>query len=207
VKKSFLALALAAVPFFAAASEANDIGYNYVQLDYVYQDGAQIDGVNAYPNGGNLSGSYAFTDNVFGTASWGWTEDSGYHAKYKDPNWSLGLGFNTAIGANADWVSQIKYIDSDARVRLDRDFWVCDDCRFDLDYQGGQISTGVLGRVFDGLTANAYLGYEDYNHNYDGNFFAEFGMVYAFNKTWGLHGGLRLAEGVDTYSLGVRASF
>ncbi|MDG2516737.1 hypothetical protein [Lysobacter soli] len=207
MKKSLLAVALAAAPFLANASESNGIGYTYAQLDYVYQDGAQVDGINAYPNGFNLSGSYAFTDTVFGTASYGGTEDSRYHARYKNPNWSLGVGFNTAIGANADWVSQIKYADSDARVRLDSDFWGCTDCRDNLNYQGGQVTTGVLGRIVDGLTANAYLGYEDYNHRYDGNFFADFGMVYSFNKTWGLHGGLKLAEGVDTYSVGVRASF
>ncbi|BDU15690.1 hypothetical protein [Lysobacter auxotrophicus] len=207
MKKSLFALALVAAPFFAHASESNGIGYTYAQLDYVYQDGAQIDGFNTYPNGFNLSGSYAFTDNVFATASYGGTEDSRYHAKYKNPNWSLGVGFNNAIGANADWVSQLTYVDSDARVRLDSDFWGCTDCRANMNYQGGTITTGVLGRVVDGLTANAYLGYEDYNHRYDGNFFADFGVVYAFNKTWGLHGGLKLAEGVDTYTVGVRASF
>jgi len=207
VKKSLIALALAASPFLANASESNGIGYTYAQLDYVYQDGAQIHGINAYPNGFNLSGSYAFTDHVFGTASYGGTEDSRYHAKYKNPNWSVGLGFNNAVGANADWVTQIDYVDSDARVRLDSDAWGCSDCRENRNYQGATIRTGVMDRVADGLTVNAYVGYEDYNHGYNGNLFADFGMVYAFNKTWGLHGGLKLSDGVDTYSVGVRASF
>jgi hypothetical protein len=208
MKKYFVALALVAAPFFANASESNGIGYTYGQLDYVYQDGGQVDGANAYPNGFNLSGSYAFTDNFFGTASYGSSSDSRYHARYKNPNWSLGLGMNTAIGANADWVTQLNYVDSDARVRLNSDFWRCgSDCRVDLDSHGATVETGVQGRVVDGLTAHAYLGYEDYNHAFEGNFFADFGMVYAFNKTWGLHGGLKLAEGVDTYTVGVRASF
>jgi hypothetical protein len=200
VKKSLFALALAAAPFLANASESNGIGYTYAQLDYLYQD---ADGL--YPNGGVLSGSYSFNDNIFATASYGESKDTVHHTRYKNESWSLGLGFNTAIGANADWVSQIAYVDS---IRAHDSFWHCgDDCRDGVNLKGGQISTGVLGRVVDGLTANAYLGYEDYDHGYEGNFFADFGMVYAFNKTWGLHGGLRLAEGVDTYTVGVRASF
>jgi len=207
VKKSFIVLALAAAPLLANAAESNGIGYTYAQLDYVYQDGVNGHGINFYPNGGVLSGSYAFTDNIFGTASYSAVEDSRDHGKFKNPGWTVGMGLNTPIGANADWVSQISYADSDARVKLRESYWGCTDCRENLNYQGGTISTGVLGRVVDGLTANAYLGYEDYSHHYDGNFYADFGMVYSFNPTWGLHGGLRLAEGVDTYTVGLRASF
>ncbi|MDR0183351.1 hypothetical protein [Lysobacter arvi] len=203
MKKIALALALAAAPFLANASEANGIGYNYVQLDYLYQDG---DGL--YPNGGVLSGSYSFNDNIFATASYGESSDTVFHTRYKNESWSLGLGLNAAIGSRADWVSQIAYVDSDLSIRAHDSFWHCSpDCRDGENLRGGKISTGVMGRITDQLTANAYLGYEDYDHGYEGNYFADFGVVYAFNKTWGLHAGLNLAEGVDTYTVGVRASF
>ena len=200
VKKSLFALALAAAPFLANASESNGIGYDYAQLDYVY-----VDANSPYLNGGQLSGSYAFTDNLFATGSYGEASDKSFGDKYKVESWSLGLGFNTAIGGNADWVSKIAYVDNDFHNR-ELDGCIVD-CRWGEHLKGGQISTGMLGRVVDGLTANAYLGYEDFNHGYKGNFYADFGMVYAFNKTWGLHGGLKLAEGTDTYTVGVRASF
>jgi len=209
VKKSLIALALAAAPFLANASEANGIGYTYAQLDYTYQD---ADG--PYLNGGTLSGSYAFNDNVFATASYRKASDSyndwfsGARVRVESEAWSLGAGFNTAIGSRADWVTQVSYADNDMSVRV-RDN-ACDStsfCRDRVHFKGGKISTGVLGRVTDQLTANAYLGYEDYNHGYEGGAFAEFGAVYSFNPTWALHTGLTLADSSETYSLGVRAKF
>ncbi len=203
MKKTLFALALAAAPFLANASEANGIGYTYAQLDYLYQDGNGI-----YPNGGVLSGSFAFNDNVFGTASYGENSDSRWYTRYKSENWSLGVGVNTAIGSRADWVSQIAYVDNDASVREHYSSWNCAPrCKSGVNLKGGKISTGVMGRITDQLTANAYLGYEDYDHGHEGNAFAEFGAVYSFNPTWGLHGGLNLAGGTDTYTVGVRASF
>lgn len=206
MKKSLLAVALAAAPFLANASESNGIGYDYAQLDYTYQDAS-----GPYLNGGTLSGSYSFNDNVFGTARYGkvtdtyndWFSDARVHAKSEA--WSLGVGMNTAIGSRADWVSQIAYVDNDISARVHHD--VCPDCNASVNYKGGKITTGIMGRVTDQLTANAYLGYEDYDHGYEGNYFADFGVVYAFNSTWGLHSSLTLADGSDTYNIGVRASF
>jgi len=206
VKKSLIALALAAAPFLANASEANGIGYTYAQLDYTHQDAGR-----PYLNGGTLSGSYAFNDNVFATASYGKTSDSyndwylGARVRAKSEAWSLGVGFNTAIGSRADWVTQVAYVDNDVSARVHHD--ACPDCDASVNFKGGKVSTGVLGRVTDQITANAYLGYEDYDHGYEGNYFADFGVVYAFNPTWGLHGGLTLADGNETCNLGVRASF
>ena len=209
MKKSLVALALAAAPFFVNASESNGIGYNYAQLDYTYQD---ADG--PYLKGGVLSGSYAFNDNVFATASYGKSSDTynewfhGARVKAKSEAWSLGVGFNTAIGSRADWVTQVAYADNDMSVRArDNTCTALSFCGERLHLHGGKVSTGVLGRVTDQLTANAYLGYEDYNHGYEGAAFAEFGAVYSFNPTWGVHTGLTLAENSQTYSLGVRASF
>lgn len=201
MKKTLIALALAAASFAASASESNHIGYTYVQLDAVYAD---TDG-GVYPWGANLSGSYAFSDNVFATASFGRVKDNDAFGdnddEYTNKTWSLGIGFNTAIGANADWVSQLAYVNTHQKEKWDGNtVWR-------ERANGYNLSTGVQGHVTDKLVANAYLGYEDYNHHYDGNFYADFGMVYALNDTWGLHGGLNLSENVETYSVGVRASF
>ncbi|HEY1141873.1 MAG TPA: hypothetical protein VGE88_16970 [Lysobacter sp.] len=119
--------------------------------------------------------------------------------------WSLGAGFNTAIGSRADWVTQVAYVDNDVSARLRHG--ACADCNASVNFRGGKVSTGVLGRVTDQLTANAYLGYEDYDHGYEGDYFADFGVVYSFNPTWALHGGLTLADSSETYNLGVRAKF
>lgn len=210
MKKTLIALALAAIasPIVAQASESNGIGYSYAQLDYVYSDSDDFD-----MDGGKLSGSYAFTDNFFLFGEYG--EVKGDHhvsdflygddsfdvkATAKDSHWSLGAGFNVAIGDRADWVTKVAY---DRHTVKGSAYGM--HLRDHID--GGYITTGVMGRVTDKLTANAYLGYTDYNRGYDGNAFADFGAVYAFNKTWGLHVGTVLSEATETYSLGVRASF
>ncbi len=210
MKKTLIAMALVAItaPIAAQASEANGIGYNYAQLDYVYTDNDAFD-----MDGGTLSGSYAFTDNFFMFGEYGevkgdynlndfYYEGHTYDVNVdaKDSHWSLGAGFNVAIGDRADWVTKVAY---------DRHTLKASAYGFSSreHVDGGYITTGVMGRVTDKLTANAYLGYTDYNRGYEGNAFADFGAVYAFNKTWGLHAGAVLSDATETYSLGVRASF
>ena len=210
MKKTLIAMALVAItaPIAAQASEANGIGYNYAQLDYVYTDNDAFD-----MDGGTLSGSYAFTDNFFMFGEYGEVKGdydlndfdyegpaSNVNLDAKDSHWSLGAGFNTPIGDRADWVTKVAY---------DRHTLKASAYGFSSreHVDGGYITTGVMGRVTDKLTANAYLGYTDYNHGYEGNAFADFGAVYSFNKTWGLHGAAVLSDATETYSLGVRASF
>jgi hypothetical protein len=201
VKKTLIALALATASFAATASESNHLGYTHVQLDAVYAD---TDG-GVYPWGAKLSGSYAFNDNIFATASFGRVKDNDAFGdsddEYTNKTWTLGIGFNNAIGANADWVSQLAYVRASQKEEWEGDML------WRERTSGYNLSTGVRGHVTGQLTANAYLGYEDYNHHYDGNFYADFGMGYAFNPTWSLQGGLQLSENVETYTVGVRASF
>lgn len=211
MKKTLIALALAAAPFASFASESNGIGYNNVQLDGIYEDSAGF-----YGKGAGISGSYAFTDNFFVTGSYARTRDSNswnlansyYRERLTHKGWTLGVGVNTPIGTRADWVSQLAFARHDASVNGKSCFNdICQTGRDSDHIRGYNLSTGVRGRVTDQLTANAYLGYEDYNHHYDGNFYADFDMGYSFNKTWSVETGVRLAEGAETWNLGARASF
>src|SRR5262245_51601352 len=113
MKKNLLALALAATaPFAAHASESNGIGYTYVQADYVYND-SSFDGEDA--DGGALSGSYAFTDNVFGFAGYSIVDANNYDAHAT--SWQLGTGFNAAIGNRADWVTRAAFVRADYKAK------------------------------------------------------------------------------------------
>ena len=216
MKKEILAVILAVAPLSAMAGDCgencNALSYTYIEGGYVYDDGDGYDG-----NGAGLKGAFAFTDNFFATASYSQTRDSDSwrsgslysSGRYTHKNWTLGVGFNQAIGSRADWVSQLAY------ARHENDFrsktcvsGKCDTWGGDFDLSGYNISTGIRGRVTDKLVGNAYLGYEDYNHRYDGNFYAELGLGYSFNSTWGVQSGVRVAEhDEETWNLGVRASF
>jgi len=220
VKKTLFALALVAAPFASFASESNGLDYTYVQLDGIYRDASGF-----YGTGAGLSGSYAVTDNVFltgsyarvgDTHSWGWSDELyrySHHGKDTLSAWTLGVGFNQSLADRADWVTQVAYVRPGAKWNESDCYYYggisegCDRWSGNDHASGYNVSTGVLGHVTNELTANAYLGYEDYNHHYDGNFFADFGVGYAFNKTWSLQTGVRLAEGSETWKLGVRASF
>lgn len=211
VKKIIIAVALAAAPFTSFASESNGIGYTNVELGYAYED---IGGY--YGNGAKLSGSYAFTDNFFVTGTYARTTDdysesygsTSYDVDQTVTHWTVGVGFNKSIGTRADWVSQLAY----ARFEDEDEERVCtvNECTrytYEGKINGYNLSTGVRGRITDKVTANAYLGYEDYNHGYDGNFYADFAAGYSFSPTWSIESGVRLSSGAESWNLGVRASF
>jgi opacity protein-like surface antigen len=231
MKKILTAMALAALlaPLAAQATNSNGIGYTYVQLDYVNVTGS---GHYAKADGALLSGSYQFADNfhVFGRYSdlrspkysssdyaQGYTYGSTDTFKYRP--WSLGMGYAASIGTQADWVTQVSYTHD--RVSDHYCDWVSSS--HDSDRSCGNVSTngnlwaintGVMGRVMNNLVANAYVGYSNGGHysrggpGILGNVYADFGMVYSFNPTWALHGGLRVNnDGTENISVGVRASF
>lgn len=216
MKKTLLALALvAAAPLAAHATDANGIGYTYVQLDYVNQTGS---GHQAVSDGGALSGSYQFENNfhAFGSyAQLGLDKDyangmlgdtDGTHISGKEKPWSLGLGYQAAIGNRADWVTEASYTHNRYSARFCYDDYGCE--REHATSNGWALSTGVMGRVTDNLTANAYLGYSNGGRFVMGNVYGDFGLVYSFDKTWALHGGLRVNnDGTENVSVGVRASF
>ena len=231
MKKILTAMALAALiaPLAAQATDSNGIGYTYVQLDYVNVTGS---GHYAKADGASLSGSYQFANNfhVFGSYSdlrspkysssdyaSGYTYGS--TDKYKDHPWSLGMGYAASIGSQADWVTQVSYTHD--RVSNHYCDWVSSatysDRRCGTASTNGNlwaINTGVMGRVIDNLVANAYIGYSNGGHYSNGgpgilgNVYGDFGLVYSFNPTWALHGGLRVNnDGPENISVGVRASF
>ena len=223
MKKTLLGLALVALiaPIAANATDSNGIGYTYLQLDYV---GVSQSGHNSVADGGSLSGSYGFTSHamnfhVFGSYSDlrnnDHFDDYGirFRVKEKTRPWTLGFGIANAIGSRADWVTQASY----THDRYNLSMCAYGDCLRDhLTRKTWAVNTGVQGRVTDKLTANAYLGYsngdssdgEYISERIMGNVFADFGMVYSFNKTWALHGGIHLNNNsTQTYSLGARASF
>jgi hypothetical protein len=231
MKKTLLAMALAAfvTPFAAQATDGNGIGYTYVQLDYVNVTGS---GHDAVADGASLSGSYQFANNfhVFGsysdlrspkysTTHYGPGYSYGWSDKYKDRPWSLGMGYAASIGSQADWVTQVSYThDHVSNHYCD---WVTSGAYSDRRCSNASangnlwaINTGVMGRVIDNLVANAYIGYSNgghYSHEGPGilgNVYADFGLVYSFNPTWALHGGVRVNNnGSENFSVGVRASF
>lgn len=204
MKKSLFALALAVAPFTSFASESNGLGYSNVQLDYIHEDNR---------DGAGLSGSYALSDHFFVTGSYSRTEGSdswmGVKSDTTREAWTLGLGFNTAIGQRTDWVSQLAYArheSSGHSASCNTQTQACGTLPWSDHANGYQLSTGVRGRLTNKLTANAYGGYESYD-GYSGNGFVDLNAGYNFTPTWSAEAGVRLTEDLTTAKLGIRASF
>jgi opacity protein-like surface antigen len=208
MKKTLLALALALVastasiaPITANATQANGIGYTYVQLDYAYVGSHYRENQQ---DGGILSGSWQFADkfHVFGSYS----DFSAQHYSLSSKPWTLGFGFANAIGSKVDWVSRVAFSHDGVHANVCSDFDCTTTYRAHANSNTYFAIAGVMGRVTDNLTLNAYLGYHDGDHNAQA-FYADFGAVYSFSRS-----GQRTVLTVNndnsqTYSVGVRASF
>lgn len=215
MKKTLLALAFTAIvaPIAAQATESNGIGYTYLQLDYVNITQAGNAGV---AQGGMLSGSYGFHDNfqMFGSySSLNFNKVSAYDPVFghfywnpKVKPWSIGFGYAASIGSRADWVTQVAYQhDKNSNHMCLDDYCI----RYNASNNFWTVNTGVMGRVTDKLTANAYIGYDHgTTSGGDGNLFGQFGLVYNFTPMWAVEGGVRVSNDTnDVVNVGVRASF
>ncbi|AHX16102.1 hypothetical protein CH75_03140 [Dyella jiangningensis] len=217
MKKILLALACAAfvAPIASQASQSNDISYNYVQLDYA---NVSQSGHGFVADGGALTGSYSFADHyqVFAGYSDLRTDKERYSIdglggytfseQAKSRPWTLGAGYFTAISNRTDWVTQLSYTRERLSDRFCLEGYRCQS--FDDHYNVWTVNSGVMGHLTDHLIANAYLGYSNGGRGVEGNFFGDFGLLYTFNKTWALNGGVRVNNNsTETFTLGVRASF
>lgn len=218
MKKFLIALALVASPIASFASESNGIGYTHLQLDYIHGRDLQ---------GAGISGSYALSDHFFATGSYTGVNGADSWGNRTNKSWTLGLGFNTPLGARTDWVSELAYAHHDrsgdslmcstgtvtgtaaatnsvtATTTATAGCWPVP---WSHDISGYNIGTGVRHRFTDKLTGNAYLGYEHYGH-YDGGLIADVSVGYHFNPTWSVQAGARATNEDQSVRLGVRASF
>lgn len=215
MKKNLIALAFAAIvaPVAAQATQNNGIDYTYLQLDYV---NVTQNGNAGVAEGGQLSGSYGFHDNfqIFGSyGSMNFSKvsenDPVFGHFYWNPKvkpWSIGLGYAFSIGSRADWVTQASYQHNKASNHMCLDDYCI---RFNASNNVWAINTGVMGRITDKLTGNAYIGYDkSVGGSGDGNVFGQFGLVYSFTPTWAVEGGIRVNnDATDTVNVGIRASF
>jgi len=159
MKKTLLALALVAsiaAPIAANATQANGIGYTYVQLDYAYVGSHYRENQQ---EGGILSGSWQFADNfhVFGSYS----DFSAQHYSLSNKPWTLSFGSANAIGSKVDRVSRLAYSHDGVHAVVCADFNCTPPTARMANANTYFATTGVMGRVTDDPTPNAYLGYHD----------------------------------------------
>lgn len=186
MKRSLLALTLAAALPFAAAHAAEGVSYNYVEGGYsaTNQD-ADADGFGA-------NASIAFHPNfhAFG----------GYHNQEIDDSnidfdqWRVGIGYNHEISPRADLVTRIAYEKYDfGRIGGQR-----------LDPDGYSAEVGVRGALTTNLEGYAMAGYEDFGSDYGDDFYGRLGAQVKFTPNWGVSGDVKFAGGDTQWFVGPR---
>ena len=190
MKRALIALALAAaLPLSAQAGELN---YNYVQAGYANSHFVGED----FP-GWSLDGSVKFNDMFYGTASYRNVDKSGVQLDESTVN----FGFRHAISDKADFIAELGYINYGLDIGSSS-----------ANVDGYRVAGGVRGFLSDKFEGTIKVNYTDVNG--DGSSSSEFGGVvsgtYHINDTWGItasYDTTKLGETVNTWGLGVRASF
>lgn len=183
MKTLLLASALVLSLSAATAAHAGDKSYRFVEGGYVNVDG---DADGAY-----LRGNYEFGQSgVYLTGAA--TRVNVYNTPFDISGYEAGLGYQYALSDRFDLYGEA------AAVRVDFD---------GLGDANGY--RAAVGTRFD-VTQN-FEGEFKVNH-YNGRDFAADNSVtlsgqYKFGRTWGVTSGVEFNSGVNTYNLGVRASF
>jgi Ax21 family sulfation-dependent quorum factor len=186
MKRSLFALALAAaLPLSAQADDK--LSYSYVEGGYVYVDadgGAEADGFG-------VRGSIEFGESGFyGFGGYNQIEIDGINVDLD--NTELGLGYGHGLTDNLDLISEIAWNDVDV------------DGFGSVD--GYRASVGLRGSFTENFEGLIKANYND-GDNASGDFSATLGAQYKFTQTGGVVGEANFADGGETYTIGLRASF
>jgi Ax21 family sulfation-dependent quorum factor len=185
MKKTLIALALAASLPLAAQAADKPLSYTYVEGNYVNLDNG-VDGVG-------VRGSFDLGDSgLYGLGSYGWLGgDDELLDDDEVKTHELGLGYHHGISDRADVIGELAYrsAKSDA-YRID----------------GARASVGLRGAMSDKFEGYAKANYYDAS-DFDGDVTATLGGQFKFNQQWGVTAETELGNGDQAYMVGVRASF
>lgn len=190
MKRALIALALAAaLPLSAQAGELN---YNYVQASYL---NSHFVG-ESFPGYG-LEGSVKFNDMFYGSASYRNVDKSGLSLDES----SVNVGYRHAASDKADFIAEIGYINYGVDYGFGND-----------NADGYRVAAGFRGFIADKFEGTIKINYTDVDG--DAGSSSEFGggvsATYHINDTWGITGSfdtIKLGDTINTWGLGVRASF
>ena len=196
MKKSLLALALAAaVPF--AAQAADGLSYNYAQAGYTQLNGKN----NADAKGWSVDGSVAINPNW---SIYAGTDQLSIKGVNADANtWRLGGSFNTPISANTDYIVRGGY--QRLSVGAETNGLTI---RNGTSFDGYNIETGVRSALAPQFEGYAMVGYEKFKekNGFDpgDSFYGRLGAQYKFNQNWGVNGDVKFASGDSVWTIGPR---
>lgn len=191
MKRSLIALALATI--LPISAQAGELNYNYVQASYLDSDfvGESFDGYG-------VEGSFAFNENFYGSVSYRNVDNGEFDIGFDET--ALNLGWRRAMNDKADFIAEVGYVNVGVDVGSDSE-----------SADGYRVAAGFRGNFNPKFEGNIKVYYTNINDLGDGEFGGRVGGVFNINKTWGIVGSYDTTklggETIDTWGLGVRASF
>ncbi|NVJ66880.1 MAG: hypothetical protein HWE16_10345 [Gammaproteobacteria bacterium] len=211
MKKSIFAQSIAALSLATAcfAASANDkLSYNYFQFGLVHSAGELTSDKSGY----NFDISLDWTESLYLRTTYN-TQSAdvwagGQVADVDASEYSLNLGFHTAMTRSTDLIAEVGYLKQDAEGLIPQS-------TYGNDEDGFQVKLGARTRWNANWESSLFAGYKDVDfspyvnealHEDDDTIFgAE--IRYYLNKTWSL--GLTVGEEAagETSQLTLRANF
>lgn len=180
---------LATLLLLPLASHADGFGYTFVEGGVVNTEidvgPADIDG-----DGLGINGSFGLNDSLHVIA--GYT-DVDYDFGIDGSVTNVGLGFNTSLSADLDFVADVSYVDAEIATGFGS-----------ADETGYGLGAGVRGRATDRVELEARLGYVDLD---DSDTAVQVGGRYYLSDSFALGAGLTDNDAGLTWTLGLRAEF
>lgn len=187
----FRGLPLIAVLALSGAAYAESFDYNYIEGFWgkVEIDDADVDG-----DGFGLAGSFAISNNfhVFGSYS-----SADLDAGIDLTDYSVGLGYNTAITDAVDVIARVAYVSTEIDVPL---FGSVDD-------DGYAVGVGLRGMATRQLELTGNVSYVDYGGSSSGDTSFGAGFLYHFSDSLAAGFSGDWGDDISTYRLTGRLSF
>lgn len=225
---------LAVVPASAfAQTDQGDLSYTYFEGRYINLDIDVFDDDDLFGdvledfddgNGWGFLGSFAISENWFAEGSYsstdsdfGFVDDTGLFVPSNEDlkTLRLGLGFNTPVNENIDFVARAHYVDVDygdfdlgaAENELDGTGDIENAFR-DLDddsSDGFSIDAGARGQMMPWLEAAGGLRYTDLDTGDDVSFYGN--LLFEISPNFGINLSGDFGDELRTYAAGLRYTY
>lgn len=190
MKKATVAAAIAAMGLVGPTFAQDEFSYTYLEVGYV---SSELDESNADGDGFRVHGSYAFTDQFFGFASY---SDQDYDFNVDASVFEVGVGTNWALSPKLDLEGTVSYLDASVDAPGFRG----------VDDNGLGVGAGLRGHVSDALELRGGVEYENFDKGGSDTTLAV-GARYYFTKLFALAGDIGFNDDGTTWMLGARFDF
>lgn len=169
MKKTLIAISLAATAGLSTSAIADDVRWNLVELGYAQVD---VDDTDIDAKGALISGSFLLNPNIFIAGSYSATSDDVFGLDVDVNQASLGLGYRYPLANNIDAYGIVSYED----VELETDGG-------DADGDGYGLSAGLRMMANSQIELDGKIVYKDIEDDSDTGL--GLGATYYFNANIG----------------------